>query len=350
MTNTVMACMKDEAIFVLEWVAYHLAIGFDRVAICTNGCTDGTDALVSRLSALAPVTHIDNDDLPEGRAPQLENVARVLAHAELSQSDWILHIDADEFLNIAHGDGLLSDLLPFIAPYDAAAFTWKLFGDSHLAEWPGGYVLENQVQAAGGIKDFTQMQKTMFRPSAFGAGIDHMPKMPLRDVTLCNAMGGRLNAAAFYDPASANHCFAGGERINRKRHIGWNGAWINHYAIRTPDLFLLKNARGDGKKSRHDRRYHFHSRWHRAANANHVEDRSIQRHLPRTREIAEALRADPMIAGIEREAMARLEERRRIYLTEANRSLWTNWSAVDAGRAPAPPWPRVALAEEGEDG
>ena len=47
-----MACMKDEAMFVVEWVAYHLVIGFDTVVVCTNNCSDGTDALLDRLTGL----------------------------------------------------------------------------------------------------------------------------------------------------------------------------------------------------------------------------------------------------------------------------------------------------------
>ena len=45
------SCMRNEAAYALEWVAYHRMIGFERIVICTNDCTDGTDAL---LDALAP--------------------------------------------------------------------------------------------------------------------------------------------------------------------------------------------------------------------------------------------------------------------------------------------------------
>ncbi|MCB1331900.1 MAG: glycosyltransferase family 2 protein, partial [Maritimibacter sp.] len=43
--NVIVGCMKDEAPYILEWIAYHRMIGVDNFLIYTNGCSDGTDAL-----------------------------------------------------------------------------------------------------------------------------------------------------------------------------------------------------------------------------------------------------------------------------------------------------------------
>ena len=43
--------MKNEGPFILEWVAHNLAIGADEIAIFSNDCTDGSDALLDRLDA-----------------------------------------------------------------------------------------------------------------------------------------------------------------------------------------------------------------------------------------------------------------------------------------------------------
>ena len=70
--------MRNEAVFVLEWVAYHLSIGFDRIFIVTNNCQDGTDLMADRLAELEPVIHIRNEIAP-GEAPQVMGLARALA-------------------------------------------------------------------------------------------------------------------------------------------------------------------------------------------------------------------------------------------------------------------------------
>jgi hypothetical protein len=308
--------MRNECLFALEWVAYHRAIGFDDVFVCTNDCDDGTDEMMDRLQALGLVHHIGNEDRGD-LAPQPSGVRRVLEHPRTRSARWLLHIDADEFLNILDGTGHLSDWLPRIDGFDAAAITWRLFGDGGLTEWPeGGLQTEALTRAASRARHFTAMQKTIFDPTAFAAGIDHMPKTPLREVSLCTAYGRKLDPGAMSLPGSSDHRDAGDGQANRTRHLRWEGAVINHYAIRSRDLFLLKNHRGDGMRSAYNKRYFLHSRWHRAANANDTEDKSIHRHLPAVKALMEEWRAaDPEIAELEADAHAWLRQMRREWLT-----------------------------------
>jgi len=324
-TASVMACMRNECIFALEWVAYHRAIGFENIFVCTNDCDDGTDLVMDRLAALGAVHHIRNEPLGD-RSPQPAAVEHVLAHPDAQESRWLLHIDADEFLNILAGDGHLADWLPIVEGFDATAITWRLFGDAGLTEWPEG-ALQTEIltRAADQLNHFTAMQKTMFNPTAFAAGIDHMPKKPKRAVSLCTAYGRSLDPGAMSMPESSDHRDAADGQTNRKRHLRWDGAVINHYAVRTRDWFLLKNHRGDAMRSRYNKRYFLHSRWHRAANANDVEDRSIQRHLPAVQALMALWRqADPVIAMLEAEAYDWLTEMRHDWLTPARIEELTN--------------------------
>jgi hypothetical protein len=64
------ATMRDEGPFILEWVAYHLATGFTDVVICSNGCIDESPALLDRLQELGLITHLVNDCGPADK-PQL---------------------------------------------------------------------------------------------------------------------------------------------------------------------------------------------------------------------------------------------------------------------------------------
>ncbi|MCZ8153796.1 MAG: glycosyltransferase family 2 protein [Rhodobacteraceae bacterium] len=322
--TAVMACMRNEAMFVVEWVAYHRLIGFDTIFVCTNDCTDGTDAILDRLAAKGEVIHIRNGEM-DGLPPQARGVQRVLAHPETARCDWLLHIDADEFLNIHRGDGHVQDLLAVADGFDAMGISWRLFGDSGMSEWPGGLILEKQVMAEAKQTHFSAMQKTFFRPSRFRSGIDHMPKDPVAtDIRLCNARGRALRPDALLLAGESNLRIAAGEEINRKRHFGWDGACINHYAVRTRDLFLLKNVRGDGIGSRFQKRYFLNSRWYRAANVNDVEDRSIQRHLPALRKRLAALRKDLGLLSLERQAQAWFRAARKEHLTPDNVARWTN--------------------------
>ncbi|MEL7000367.1 MAG: glycosyltransferase family 2 protein, partial [Pseudomonadota bacterium] len=44
--------MRNEAPYVLEWVAYHRIIGFDHIVVCTNDCDDNTPALLDAIAEL----------------------------------------------------------------------------------------------------------------------------------------------------------------------------------------------------------------------------------------------------------------------------------------------------------
>ncbi len=57
MRCAVLATMKNEGPFLLEWVAHHKALGFDDIVICTNDCADGTDAMVRRLAEMGLARH-----------------------------------------------------------------------------------------------------------------------------------------------------------------------------------------------------------------------------------------------------------------------------------------------------
>lgn len=326
MTTSVMACMRNEALFVLEWVAYHKVIGFDHVFVCTNNCTDGTDDILDRLQELGLVIHIRNDDMG-GLAPQPAGVKKVLAHPLAQASDWLLHIDADEFLNIQGGTGHISELSAKAEPFDAMGISWRLFGDAGMTDWSGGSLLQQQVMAEAFQTPFGAMQKTMFRPQRFRAGIDHMPKEPVAaDVTLCNARGMQLVASALHEPSQSNLRLSNGSEVNRKRHFGWEGAYINHYAVRTNDLFMLKNVRGDGVGSRFTKRYFLNSRWYRAANRNDVVDTSIQRHLVRVEKLMALFDTDFRLVGLQELAFSRFLQMKSENLTPENVEAWTNGS------------------------
>ena len=93
-TSTLFAIVKDERRYLLEWVAYHRLIGFDRIRIYSNDCSDGTDELLDRMQAAGLVEHV--------RWPSIEGVsAQNSANQDAFRScdtDWYLPLDADELL------------------------------------------------------------------------------------------------------------------------------------------------------------------------------------------------------------------------------------------------------------
>ncbi len=164
--------MRNEALFVVEWVAHHLAIGFDRIVVFTNDCEDGTDRLLDLLGQEAPVEHHPNPGpYAEGTIQkQALHLAYALDHVR--QADWVLHIDADEFVNVTAGRRRIGDLVALYPGADAIALMWRHFGSAGKTRWEGGSVVESFTLCEGRLpqigSDDPVGYKTLFRPRAFG--------------------------------------------------------------------------------------------------------------------------------------------------------------------------------------
>lgn len=298
-TAAVLACMRNEGPFILEWVAWHRVLGFDRVLVATNSCTDGSDALLDALAAGGALTHLPHTPAP-GEAPQDSGMRAALAHLARHPTDWLLHIDSDEFLLPAT---TLQDLLALDADAHVIALPWRAFGDSGHKAWPGATIPHFTRCEAGPSPDTTKF-KSLFRPAAFAHAHDHMPMRPRIPAPRVVAANG-----APLDPAPL---------LSDKHHSRYRPsdialapgrAVIHHYAIRSEDVFRLKSLRGDGQ-GKDGAKYKPGGRWHRIANRNESEDRSALRLWPQTQAEIARLRALPGVAQAETATLAAFDAAR----------------------------------------
>ena len=168
--------MKDEGHSLLEWVAYHRLIGFDNICVYTNNCQDGTDDMLIRLQKMGYVQHFRND-VPKGKKPQPNALLLGLKNPEVTDSDWVLTMDADEFVNIKVGDGSVQELVDAV-PDDAEGImiTWRFYGSNDILDWRPGLVTESYTRGAPdkfrkgwGVKSmvrpFPNMKFGIHRPS-----------------------------------------------------------------------------------------------------------------------------------------------------------------------------------------
>ena len=149
--GTVMAAsmMKDEAPFLLEWFAHHLAVGFTDILVYTNDCSDGTDEMLIRLEELGLGYHRPNV-IPEGIKPQPSALNHAQAEPLVRAADWVLVFDADEFLSINHPAGNLEGMLDDAVARGAngVVITWRIFGSGGVVDWSRAPVTEQYTRAA----------------------------------------------------------------------------------------------------------------------------------------------------------------------------------------------------------
>jgi hypothetical protein len=171
--------MKDEAAYLLEWVAHHLAVGFTDILVYTNDCSDGTVEMLQRLEELGLCYHRENV-IPEGHKPQPSALNHAQAEPLVQSADWVLVFDADEFLAISHPsgtlDGMISDAVNRGA--NGVVITWRIFGSGGVVDWSRAPVTEQYLRAAPPLWNKGWGVKTLFKfdPDYWKLGI-HRPSI-----------------------------------------------------------------------------------------------------------------------------------------------------------------------------
>lgn len=315
-TVSVLCCMRNEGMFVVEWVAYYRALGVDNILVFTNNCTDGSDRLLTRLAELGYLHHFDNVPEP-GVSPQDSAGRLAMAMPIVQNSDWLLHIDADEFVDVFVGEGSIKDLVRTVGQEaDVIALLWKCLGHNGIERWDGGSVLQQFTRSQGRPMRRAVHHKSMFRPSKFSVCANHMPKKPLiSEIRLVNTAGERMNPSMIHHRVKCRY-------KAKFDQLTFKNAAINHYAVKSPDLFLMKNDRGDGQGVQHEK-YFLNSKLHRRYDRNEADDPAILRRWPQIEALMTEMRADPEVRRLEDEALAAYRERRDRVLTPEQIALWT---------------------------
>lgn len=284
-----MSCMRNEGIHILEWLAYHRVVGFGPIVICSNDCDDGSDRLLDLLATHGQIDHLPNP-LPPGEPPQRQGIARALAHLATAKAEWLAHLDSDEFLNVAPGAGPVRDLIAQAQDAHTIALPWRLFGDNGHQTWPGE-TLRAFTACEPAPDPATVKFKSIFRHRAFASASDHMPTQPRVETPLAvNTAGEPLSSAPLFGkPVARYHPVDAALK---------GGTVVNHYAIRSTDSFRMKQARGRGMGPAWDK-YVPGSTWHRHANRNDTQDRSILSRWPEVEAELARLRALPGLAEAE---------------------------------------------------
>ncbi|MCG3268107.1 glycosyltransferase family 2 protein [Yoonia sp. I 8.24] len=279
---TLVGTVKDEGPYLLEWIYYYKLIGFDRIAIASNDCSDGTRQMLDYLDTVGEITHLENSGQPKGTSEDPQNRAyeRFWADPAITASDWILVADADEFLNIHVGDGTIDALFAALAEIspqraDMISATWRVFGNGGIVGFKDVPVIAQFDQAAPAgthnIQRYTAF-KTMFRPRFVRKPAIHRPRLKPR----------------FQDGSHPVNWVNGSGQPMPERYLkqGWRSfeaslgrdlVSMNHYMIKSSEAFLMKRYRGTANSADQER---IDFSYFETFNANDVRETSIQRHVP----------------------------------------------------------------------
>lgn len=126
--------------YILEWLAFHMAVGFNHFYIYCHKTTDGMQKTLLELSKKYPIEifELEMDDYPQLIAYQhaWENFG--------DKVDWMAFIDGDEFLFPTKADSIQGALSVYEKKeLSALGVYWKCYGSNGHVEDPQGLVIES---------------------------------------------------------------------------------------------------------------------------------------------------------------------------------------------------------------
>ncbi|MCD1626349.1 glycosyltransferase family 2 protein [Seohaeicola saemankumensis] len=288
---------RNEGAFLLEWLAHHKAVGFTDFLVFSNDCQDGSDRMLDHLATSGWLVHLPNLPPYDRAGIQFSALKQAATHPLLQQTDWILPLDIDEFVNIHVGDRSLPALLAALPDATAITLTWRLFGNAGIVAYDDQPITTQFTRAAPSVIHWpwrAAMFKTLYRnDGTYGKPGIHRPRAP---------DPAKLDTARWFD----GHGRALPARYHRAGIFSAYGrpnhgmAQINHYPLGAMESYLLKADRGRAVHT--DQRLGMDYWVER--NFNTDEDRTIHALAPQMQREYAALTADPVLAGMHRDAVA----------------------------------------------
>jgi hypothetical protein len=224
--------MKNEAPYLLEWIAHYRSIGAVNILIFDHESSDGGSIMLEQL-AKNNIIQLKQWQVPDGTSPQIAAYSHALT--ELADKyEFLAFFDADEFL-VPRTELSISE---FLASLDcnigAIAVNQRVFGSSGLNEFKPGLVIDRFRRSAKDDYDENHWVKTIYRTSATESIYD-----PHR---------GRLRAGLYVLP-NKTIAFSESNSSGKAECIDFSLFQLNHYIIKSYEEFLLKRQRGGGAQS-----------------------------------------------------------------------------------------------------
>ncbi|WP_333711806.1 glycosyltransferase family 2 protein [Yoonia sp.] len=305
-----LAIMKNEAPYIVEWATYHYALGFREIIVFSNFSDDYTDEILDRLDDLGIVRHRPHPINAFSSVGQFNIAAlRFAKHfANYQASDFMMMIDADEFLEVGAGQYDLNAFFDLNGEFEVASFLMRgmrgkderLIKDGQLldrfrqATWRRGPVEGERTIVGGSVKS---LARTKFKN---GFHRNHRPmnrrfsKMGLRWID-----GG----GAAFGPEFTDRRVSSVKR-DRASQVGV----VNHYALRSLEGFMVKIGRGaaaaaDRKTMNETAQRKWCAYWNNR-NKSPTTDEPQQFLPPLFNDIFNLISSDPIISELQQAALA----------------------------------------------
>lgn len=220
---TIAAIAKNEGRYIVEWMAYHLAIGVDRIIIYSNDTEDDQCEKIEAISRNDCRVSLKNWPSISGVSPQISAYQDAVKR---TSTPWIGFIDIDEFLVPLEDADIHQWLATVPSDVSTVHINWRGFGS-------GGRETD----------DYELVTRTFEMACPINWGNHHHFKSIgrrhlIKDVHIHNIVAeeGRRTLSDFGDFETTQNGIAS--------RICYNRIQINHYQCKTYTEFSARMRRG----------------------------------------------------------------------------------------------------------
>ena len=221
---SVSAVFKGELPYLPEWLAYHQTVGVEHFYLACNDPDPGP--ALAYLRKLPCVTCMPFPDCPKFH----DIASHTLWQQALGKTEWLAHIDLDEFL-LPVNAATVPEALQAIAKPDTGGVcvNWRVFGSSFRLKAPYRQTTGYRWRMPDGRDQMTRTYKSIVRPEAVARtiGSHHCAYKP-----------GWKTITTAGEPAKF------GRKPCRLDNPAYANLVVNHYTLRSKEEYKARVARG----------------------------------------------------------------------------------------------------------
>lgn len=228
---TLIAIAKDEGRYLLEWIGYHLVVGFEKIIIYNNESADETRDLLENLSRKDKrVAYLDWPS-SENESTQIEAYKHGV---KTVSTPWVCALDIDEFIVPYEPAGIRGFLDTIPSDVSCIYINWLGFGSGGLTDPDYGLV----------TRTFKNCSKKSWSNNLHVKNICRTQYITKCHVHSFETSQGRHVLSDLTDCELESHGLS--------PRVVYSGIQINHYQCKTYSEFKSRMARGDANRSKYD--------------------------------------------------------------------------------------------------
>jgi hypothetical protein len=235
----VCACARWESPYIVEWINYYRAIGFDHIFLYCND--DSPDELLYKVM---PYTQGDHPFVTFRFGHQQGTQREMYLHFiwnDIRRTKYVSFFDIDEFLKLPANFTIGKFMEGFEKDISGVVFNWLVFGPNGYEENAPDRILDNYFMRESNIHSHTKFicSSDILRSGPYGDSFWHNHKM--NSQKFVNSIGESMEN--FYKNVSGVHYYVNDS--NKSNKIISSGI-IHHYPFRTKKSFQERVSRGLG--------------------------------------------------------------------------------------------------------